>query len=204
MSVFFQIGLAAGDADFAAEAVAIAELGAERNPGVASFKGLALNLRAHLAQIQDNSPTLRRLQTSPRPSLRALGAETYGHAPLAAGDRKAALHQFDQAWEVHDHMGAWAGGAGVQRVTRDAGARPETWTANPQATKTGWPSLCEAERRMAGLIAVGHTNKSTAKTLGVSVNTVGTQLRSVFAKLGIQSRVQLANSLHQNSTSHLV
>jgi DNA-binding CsgD family transcriptional regulator len=32
----------------------------------------------------------------------------------------------------------------------------------------------------------------------VSVNTIGTHLRAVFAKLGIQSRVQLANQLHQH------
>jgi len=57
---------------------------------------------------------------------------------------------------------------------------------------------------MGGNLAAGHTNKSAAKTLGVSVNTVGTQLRSIFAKLGIQSRVQLANSLHENSASHPV
>lgn len=48
MSVFFPIGLAAADPDFTAEAVAIAELGAQRNPGIASFEGLALNLRARL------------------------------------------------------------------------------------------------------------------------------------------------------------
>lgn len=203
MSVFFQIGLAAGDADFAAEAVAIAELGAERNPGVASFEGLALNLRARLdADLGQLADAAKILQTSPRPALRALGAETYGHALLAAGDRKAALHQFDQAWDEYDHMGAWAGRAGVQRVMREAGARPEKWTANSEAAETGWPSLSEAERRVAALIAAGHTNKSAAKTLGVSVNTVGTQLRSIFAKLGIRSRVQLANSLHENSASH--
>ncbi len=205
MSVFFQIGLAAGDADFTAEAVAIAELGAERNPGVASFEGLALNLRARLdADLGQLADAAKMLQTSPRPALRALGAETYGHALLAAGDRKAALLQLDQAWDEYDHMGAWAGRSGVQRLMREAGARPEKWTANPEATKTGWPSLSEAERRVATLIAAGHTNKSAAKTLGVSVNTVGTQLRSIFAKLGIQSRVQLANSLHENSASRPV
>jgi DNA-binding CsgD family transcriptional regulator len=205
MSVFFQIGLAAGDADFTAEAVAIAELGAERNPGVASFEGLALNLRARLdADLGQLADAAKTLQTSPRPALRALGAETYGHALLAAGDRKAALHQLDQAWDEYDHMGAWAGRSGVQRLMREAGARPEKWTANPEAAKTGWPSLSEAEQRVAALIAAGHTNKSAAKTLGVSVNTVGTQLRSIFAKLGIQSRVQLANSLHENSASRPV
>ncbi len=58
-------------------------------------------------------------------------------------------------------------------------------------------SLTEAERRVAYLIANGHTNKSTAKSLGISINTVGTHLRSIYAKLGVQSRVQLANMLRE-------
>jgi DNA-binding CsgD family transcriptional regulator len=37
--------------------------------------------------------------------------------------------------------------------------------------------------------------------LGVSTNTIGTHLRAIFAKLDIQSRVQLANALHDTSTS---
>jgi DNA-binding CsgD family transcriptional regulator len=37
--------------------------------------------------------------------------------------------------------------------------------------------------------------------LGVSVNTVGTHLRAVFAKLNIQSRVQLANQLHKQTAT---
>ena len=200
MAVFFQIGLAAADAEFAAEAVAIAELGAERNPGIASFEGLALNLRATLdGDLGQLAAAARILQVSPRPALRALGAESFGRALLAAGDRKAALLQLDRAWDEYDCMGAWAGRAGVQRVMRHAGARPEKWTTSPEVVKTGWPSLTEAERRVATLIASGHTNKSAAKTLGVSVNTVGSQLRSIFAKLGIQSRVQLANVLHDTS-----
>jgi DNA-binding CsgD family transcriptional regulator len=47
------------------------------------------------------------------------------------------------------------------------------------------------------LIATGHTNKSAAKSLGVSVNTVGTHVRSAYVKLGVQSRVQLANVLRE-------
>ena len=38
------------------------------------------------------------------------------------------------------------------------------------------------------------TNKSAASALGISVSTVGTHLRAVFAKLEVQSRVQLANT----------
>ncbi|WP_370362004.1 LuxR C-terminal-related transcriptional regulator [Catenulispora sp. MAP12-49] len=33
--------------------------------------------------------------------------------------------------------------------------------------------------------------------IGVSSNTVGTHLRQVFVKLGVQSRVQLTNALRQ-------
>jgi DNA-binding CsgD family transcriptional regulator len=58
-------------------------------------------------------------------------------------------------------------------------------------------SLTEAERRVAYLIANGHTNKSTAKSLGISINTVGTHLRSIYSNLGVQSRVQLANILRE-------
>jgi DNA-binding CsgD family transcriptional regulator len=50
--------------------------------------------------------------------------------------------------------------------------------------------------RVARLIGEGRTNKSAAAELGVSANTVGTHLRSVFSKLGVQSRVQLTNLLH--------
>jgi DNA-binding CsgD family transcriptional regulator len=60
---------------------------------------------------------------------------------------------------------------------------------------TGWDSLTKAERRVATLISQGHTNRSAASSLGVSANTVSTHLRAVFAKLGVQSRVQLANCL---------
>jgi DNA-binding CsgD family transcriptional regulator len=50
---------------------------------------------------------------------------------------------------------------------------------------------------VAYLIANGHTNKATAKSLGISINTVGTHLRSIYSKLGVQSRVQLANILRE-------
>jgi DNA-binding CsgD family transcriptional regulator len=198
MSVFFQIGRAGGDSDFAAEAVAIAELGAQRNPGIASFEGLALNLRARLdGDLGLLAEAAKVLQTSPRPALRALGAESYGQALLAEGDRAGALEQFDRAWDEYNGMHAWAGRANVQRIMRDAGVRRAKWSRTPDGANTGWASLTEAERRVAVLIAFGHTNKAAAKALGVSVNTISTQLRSIFTKLEIQSRVQLANALHE-------
>ena len=114
---------------------------------------------------------------------------------LAAGQRGAALEQLDLAWDEYHRIGAWAWRANTQRVMREAGARRTKWSTTQAST--GWTALTPAERRVALLIGTGHSNKSASTELGVSVNTVGTHLRSVFAKLNIQSRVQLANELHK-------
>jgi len=52
------------------------------------------------------------------------------------------------------------------------------------------------ERRVAKLIAAGHTKESAAAMLGISVNTIGTHLGAIFVKLEVQSRVQLSSHLH--------
>jgi DNA-binding NarL/FixJ family response regulator len=92
-------------------------------------------------------------------------------------------------------MGASARRAAVQRVMRQAGARRAKWVRDHNDPQPR--SLTEAERRVAYLIADGQTDKAAAKALGISVNTVGTQLRSIYSKLAVQSRVQLANALRE-------
>jgi DNA-binding CsgD family transcriptional regulator/DNA polymerase III delta prime subunit len=197
--LFFQVGVAVKDREFIASCIDIAETAAARNPGVASFEGVALNVRglrnrdldalAHATEVLDRSP---------RPMLRAVGAESYGRALLAAGRRPEGLTQLDRAWDEYHQVGARALRADVQQAMHAAGARRAKWSAAATpAPATGWASLTEAERRVAALIAAGHTNKSAASTLGVSINTVGTHLRAIFAKLDVQSRVQLANVHHR-------
>jgi DNA-binding CsgD family transcriptional regulator len=194
--LFFQVGGAAADDTFAASCLDVAETNAARNPGVASFEGVALTLRGLRKQDLDIlADAVHVLDRSPRPVLRAVGAESYGRALLAAGRRPEALAQLDRAWDEYHHMGARAFRADVQHAMRQAGIRRTKWSAAAAASATGWASLTEAERRVATLISEGHTNKSAASTLGVSINTVGTHLRAVFTKLGVQSRVQLANCL---------
>jgi DNA-binding CsgD family transcriptional regulator len=194
--LFYQIGAAAGDDTFATSCLGVAEANAFRNPGVASFEGVALNLRGLGKQDLDIlGEAVQVLDRSPRPVLRAVGAESYGRALLAVGRRSEALAQLDRAWDEYQHMGARAFRSDVQSVMRQAGARRTKWSSAAAAPSTGWASLTDAERRVATLISKGHTNKSAASALGVSINTVGTHLRAVFAKLGVQSRVQLTNSL---------
>jgi DNA-binding CsgD family transcriptional regulator/tetratricopeptide (TPR) repeat protein len=194
--LFFQVGTAIGEGAFATSCLDVAEANAVGNPGVASFKGVALNLRGLGKQDLDIlAEAAGVLDRSPRPVLRAVGAESYGRALLAADRRSEALAQLDRAWDEYHHMGARALRAEVQRAMRQAGARRTKWSTAAAAPTTGWASLTDAERRVATLISDGHTNKSAASALGVSINTVGTHLRAVFAKLGVQSRVQLTNRL---------
>jgi DNA-binding CsgD family transcriptional regulator/tetratricopeptide (TPR) repeat protein len=195
--LFFQVGAQAGDCELTGACLDVAETAAARNPGVASFEGVALNIRGRSsADLETTARSAEVLARSPRPVLRAFGADSYGRALLTAGQRNAALEQLDLAWDEYHRIGAWAWRADTQRVMREAGARRTKWSAATQASM-GWTALTPAERRVALLIGTGHTNKSASAELGVSVNTVGTHLRSVFAKLNIQSRVQLANELHK-------
>jgi DNA-binding CsgD family transcriptional regulator len=200
MGLFFDVGTAAGGT-FAQTAVEAAQLAATRNPGVASFEGVALNLRGrHTEDMQTIEHSAKVLADSPRAVLRASGAETWGRALLTAGRRTEGLEQLDRAWDEYHQMGAHRLRAHVQRTMREAGARRAKWS-DTSRPRTGSPELSQAERRVAALIGAGHTNKSAAAELGVSINTVGTHLRAVFTKLGIQSRVQLANELHRQGVA---
>ena len=199
MGLFFRIGGAAEDDELVRAAVEAARTAAERNSGVASFEGIALNLLGRYSKDIDMiEHSADVLATSPRAVLRAGGAESWGRTLLAAGRSDEGLEQLDRAWDEYHRMGAHHCRAEVQRTMREAGARRAKWSSAPAAgPDPGSPTLSPAELRVAALIGAGHTNKSAAAELGVSINTVGTHLRAVFTKLGVQSRVQLANALHR-------
>jgi DNA-binding CsgD family transcriptional regulator len=199
MRPFVLAGVAAGDHAFAAEAASIAATGAERNPGVASFAGLALQTRG----LVDDDPDLLGqavdvLRTSPRPLLLASALADHGTALLTT-DRDTAIGRLDAARGVYERVGATLPGAAVARAMVDAGARPTRPARGGPRPPSGWAALTDTELKVAELVGAGHSNRSAAADLGVSVNTVGTHLRAVFAKLDVRSRVQLANVLHERA-----
>jgi DNA-binding NarL/FixJ family response regulator len=55
--------------------------------------------------------------------------------------------------------------------------------------------LTPAEHRVAVLVCAGHTNPSVAQELFLSVNTISSHLRSIYAKLQVHSRVTLLLAL---------
>jgi len=194
MRLFTVIGLVTGDARFAEESVAVAEQGAAMNPGIASFEGIAIQLRG---LVRADLPMLRRasdvLLRSPRPLLQASGLNDYARALLGAGRPAEAVPLFEHALAIYDRLGHEPGRQRMHSQLRRAGVRRVAWDRPHRRPDTGWEALTETERKVARLISAGHTNRSAAKTLSVSTNTVGTHLRSIFAKLQVRSRVQLTN-----------
>ena len=64
---------------------------------------------------------------------------------------------------------------------------PNDWTA--QGTLTA------RESEIARLVAKGLTNKQIAATLGISIWTVSTYLRRIYAKIGVHSRAAMVAEL---------
>ena len=52
--------------------------------------------------------------------------------------------------------------------------------------------LTATERRVADLIAAGATNRDAAAALFVSVRTIETHVASIYRKLGVRTRAELA------------
>ena len=63
----------------------------------------------------------------------------------------------------------------------------------------GWDSLTDAERRVADLVARGHSNKEIADRLFMSHRTVGSHLYRIFPKLNVRSRVELTRLVIERS-----
>jgi DNA-binding CsgD family transcriptional regulator len=69
----------------------------------------------------------------------------------------------------------------------------------PQAF--GWESLTSTERSVIELVADGLTNRETAERLFMSRHTVDFHLRSIFCKLGVNSRVELTRLAIENDAN---
>ncbi|MBB3603306.1 DNA-binding CsgD family transcriptional regulator/RecA/RadA recombinase [Mycolicibacterium sp. BK556] len=179
------IAVAADDYEFAHQTVQRAKLAADRNPGVASFEGVALHVEGFVARDPDTlRSAVKILRESPRPLLLAGALADYGSVLLDAGDRHSGVAALSEAFDVFSGLGA---NHYLRGVERDLSRAAESADEREPLTKS--------EERVAQLVSEGHTNQSVASALGVSVHTVNTHLRAVFRKMGVRSRVQLANAM---------
>jgi DNA-binding CsgD family transcriptional regulator len=159
-----------------------------------------------------------------RPFALATAARARGLIQAARGDLDAALAELERALAVHDRLG-WpferartvlARGVVLRRSKQKRAARQalehaaatfdglgaRLWAARARAELArigGRPAatggLTPTERRVAELVAQGHTNREVAGRLFLSTKTVAAHLTSAYAKLGVRSRTELARRL---------
>jgi DNA-binding CsgD family transcriptional regulator len=160
--------------------------GAPRSIGVAlRVQGLAEGkqgigtLRESLAVLEPSSAKLERART-----LVELGA-----ALRRANERAEARELLRQGLDLAVRSGSQPLVDQAQSELAATGARPR------KLVLSGAESLTPSERRVAEMAADRMTNKDIAQELFVTTKTVEVHLSNVYRKLGIASRVQLADAL---------
>jgi DNA-binding CsgD family transcriptional regulator len=202
MRTLVRIGLDAGKEAFARRAAGIAELVAQRNPGVATLEGTALHVRGLIAEDAGLlAEAVRVLRESPRPLVLADGLKDLGATLLNQRQTAAGAAALLEASELYQSVGASANVRAVANLLRSQGIRGVRIPHAAPRAKTGWAALTPTELRVIELISAGHSNRSAAGELEVSPNTINTHLRAVFRKLDVKSRVQLTIAFREHSAS---
>jgi DNA-binding CsgD family transcriptional regulator len=168
-----------------------------------------------------------RTQKLDRASTLAILARSQGLLLAARGDFESAFASFDEALREHarteepfQHARTLlALGATQRRAKQRAAARATLEEALAVFERLGAPlwadkaraalgriggrapsrgALTESERRIAELVAEGHTNREVAAALFVTEHTVEGALTRVYRKLDVRSRGELAARLFAN------
>ena len=105
-------------------------------------------------------------------------------------DCQASVAVLRNAVDEKDFDSAWAEGAALS--TEEAIAYAQRGRGQRKRPTSGWASLTPTEHDVVQLVSEGLTNNDIATRLFVSPRTVQTHLTHVYAKLGLSSRVQLA------------
>jgi DNA-binding CsgD family transcriptional regulator len=186
-----RVASAAGDAGLRASVLQAIDLLECERPAIPLFAGVAGHARGILEH--DSSALVGAadvFHASSRPLLYAAAAEDAG-SELAHTDRaEEGVDQLNAAFDTYMRHEALADARRVGRELRRFGVERRI-VSQPRA-KTGWDSLTDSELKVVNLIAEGATNRDVATQLHLSLHTVKTHVRNAFAKLGINSRAQLA------------
>jgi DNA-binding CsgD family transcriptional regulator len=133
------------------------------------------------------------LSDSPAKLEHAKARAEFGAALRRANRRARAREHLRHAVELATVCGATALAARAERELLATGARPR------RVALSGVQSLTPSERRVAEMAAAGPTNREIAQALFVTQRTVEVHLTSIYRKLAINSRSQLAAALAQSA-----
>ena len=157
-------------------------------PLVARAEGEVLLARGEI------DPALARLEAAvadeallPLPLERGRALLVLGSAQRRARQRSASRETLTSALAIFEELGAglWA-----------EKARAELGRIGGRSRSTG--ELTPTEERVAELVAEGKSNKEVAAELVVSVHTVEAALTSIYRKLDVHSRTEMAAKLAQH------
>ena len=135
------------------------------------------------------------VESSPAKLEHAKSRTELGAALRRANRRAEAREHLRQAVELATICGATALVERAERELLATGARPR------RVALSGVASLTPSERRIAEMAAEGPTNREIAQTLFVTQRTVEVHLTSIYRKLAITSRSQLAAALSDTAPS---
>jgi DNA-binding CsgD family transcriptional regulator len=189
--------LAAGDRTKARAVVDTADQLSLSNTAFPSVAAIALHARGVFEQ--DAAALLQASSDHAHVWARASAAEDAG-AVLVAEDQpqsgsatlESAIALYEQAGAVHD----------AERATRRwRELRVRTVQAAGRHRVSGWSGLTGPERRVSGLVALGLTNAQVGERLSLSRHDVDFQLRQIFRKLGVHTRVELARLAMEHEAS---
>ena len=109
----------------------------------------------------------------------------------------ASLDELRKAMGEAEFDAAWTEGAALS--TEEAIAYAQRGRGERKRPSSGWASLTPAELDVVRLVSEGLGNKDIATRLFVSPRTVQSHLTRVYTKLGLSSRVQLAQEAARRS-----
>lgn len=143
-----------------------------------------------------------RLEEAAR-SFSRVGRRLYvGYAREQAAVTLAALDRSDEAraelhaaLDVYGTLGAaWDARRAEERLTAAGVAAGRRAKRSPG---TGWDALSGTEREIVALVSQGFSNPDIGARMYLSHRTVQSHLTTIFSKLGVGSRVELAVMAHQ-------
>jgi DNA-binding CsgD family transcriptional regulator len=185
-----RIAIAAHDHELATSAVAAAERRSEVNPDARTIAATAAHARGILTgDDQLLTRAVELLDDGPRPLALASALEDLGAARAESGSSEEGIEALGRALTIYAQSGAAWDAARVRSRLRAQGVRRRL--VAPEREETGWAAMTDSELAVARLVAQGLTNREVAEHLFVSPHTVSSHLRRVFAKLDINSRVDL-------------
>jgi DNA-binding CsgD family transcriptional regulator len=185
-----RIALASDDDELAQLALEKARRRAALNPAAASIVATAAHVSGLLERSPEDLQEATNLFEHGRRRLEYASALEDLGVSFVAMDHDAAINAFSRALATYVEIGAVWDARRVRRRLRELGVQRRVVPAETELT--GWAAISGSELAVVRLVAEGLTNREVAERLFVSPHTVNSHLRHVFAKLGINSRVELA------------